>query len=250
MWRLSPLLAIASSENRLGHKIPSEYQAASLARQLLRKRKEATIMTKLAAKDMGFGSELQDYPFGQVELIAEDCDVEHFPGSFLVFSSQLEVTTWSWVNYANNVSVHIREPIDPKDKSADPLLFHRFTAMGAMKPLPWYNTTGYKPIADCFFATHPDARAWEHFSTHDFRFYRFTPAAASHSIHYVGGFGNTHYIGGIRKEYYDQAPNSATCKAWSQCPATDDACCPRDNDNLFDECCATGPDINVESVLV
>ena len=37
------------------------------------------------------------------------------------------------------------------------------------------------------------------------------------AIHYVGGFGNNHYIGPIDVEKYNSAPDQAVCSAWNHC---------------------------------
>lgn len=207
--------------------IPSELQAASLSKQLLGRQSVGTLMVHLpdtAAPDSRFNG----YPFGQVELLARSCDTND---DVFIFSSTLEVTTDAFVNHMNNVTISVREEID--DGSMDALLKHRFTILGHAEPQPRMHEPGYKPIADCFFGKHPDARAWEDLGGHAFRFYRIVPQA----VHYVGGFGNAHYIGWIGEEKWKQAPASAMCKDWPGCPATEDKCCPYDDDNAMKECC-------------
>ena len=65
------------------------------------------------------------------------------------------------------------------------------------------------------------------------------------------GFGGSHYIGFIGIDNYEAAPSSAQCDAWSSkkfpsarnaCTADDGVggrCCPSNDDNHFERCCAT-----------
>merc|ERR1712071_445609 len=118
------------------------------------------------------------------------------------------------------------------------LLRHRATLVGILEsnlPTNSSDSIEYKQISDCYFARNPMAKSWEKF--HDFKFYRFVPE----EIHYVGGFGGSHYIGWIDIHKYQNAPATDMCKDWGPaCRAVDStgttACCPSDNDNAMHSC--------------
>ena len=74
---------------------------------------------------------------------------------------------------------------------------------------------------------------WE--DIHDFRFYKLVVS----KIHYVGGFGGSHYIGWISPNLFQSVPKTSKCKDWgSSCDITGlEICCPMDNDNKMHNCC-------------
>lgn len=56
-------------------------------------------------------------------------------------------------------------------------------------------------LSNCFFKHHPDAEAWKpgaSESPHTAFWVRFSP----HEIHYVGGFGDEHFIGAVDMQQY------------------------------------------------
>ena len=65
----------------------------------------------------------------------------------------------------------------------------------------------YEAIAECYFSKNPVAKSWEIMSVgaHAFKFYRFVPT----QMHYVGGFGGSHYIGWLNVDMYQKAPETA-----------------------------------------
>ncbi|KAI0035471.1 pyridoxamine 5'-phosphate oxidase-domain-containing protein, partial [Vararia minispora EC-137] len=70
------------------------------------------------------------------------------------------------------------------------------------------------PLKECYLAQHPDARAWlpgDDEGAHKAYWARFDP----HSIYFVGGFGDEHYIGYIPTDKYQSAvsPSSADSQA-------------------------------------
>lgn len=83
--------------------IPSASQAASLAKQILYNRTAGTLMVRLPPD--AAGEEYTDFPYGQVELIAQDCESS---GDVLFFGSELEQTIHSIVHYRANASLHLR----------------------------------------------------------------------------------------------------------------------------------------------
>lgn len=277
------LAATVVHANR-GNDIPSEYQAGSLAKQMVFREAWGTFMTKMDTRGgepdpgahypgpMGDAAYL-GWPFGQVELLAEDCDPKH-SGSLLILGSQLETTFGSVLSYLNNVTISVRDSRFAASQSAealgrmraqhaasvarenkkasiktdakalgnhsDPLLYHRATLLGRLQlDLPTYNVSDpeYVAISECYLKKQPDAREWVGPSFHGFKFYRFIPQ----HVHYVGGFGNSHFIGWLDvAKNYNPAPDNSLCVNWgSACAATGkEACCPSDTDNHFEECCA------------
>jgi len=211
--------------------IPTEFQAASLAKQLLGRQKVGDMMVRFSPEQVGTETEYIDYPFGQVELYAQDCNTSK---DIIIYASPLEQTIDSVMNYRNNVTFHVRDY--NADYINDPLEKKRVTFMGYADLGPDKDDPEYEEFADCFFAKHPDARAWQNMKYHEFHFWRIIPK----KIHYVGGFGDTHYIGWISEENWINAPASSSCLDWSfgGCPVVDRPCCPYDLDNAMAPCCA------------
>jgi len=210
---------------------PSAFQVASLARQLVKQEGWGNIATLTKVDD----STAAGFPFVSVDAIASDCagTLGYTPGSLLLFISPLEE---NYKNYkeSNKISIAVR---DTKNQG-NPLTLHRATFSGTFEELPEYKAANYKEIADCFFNVHPFARNWEYMPSHSFRFHRFTPTR----IHWIGGFGNTHYIGPIDVELYKSAFEDSSCSAWPLCSdSLEGKCCPYDSDNAFRSCCK-GPE--------
>ncbi|KAI0949395.1 hypothetical protein AcW1_009023 [Taiwanofungus camphoratus] len=65
------------------------------------------------------------------------------------------------------------------------------------------NTPNVDAIESCYLSKHPDARRWcpGPKAPHIAYWARFDP----HTVYYVGGFGNEHYIGYIPLEMYQNA---------------------------------------------
>lgn len=210
--------------------IPSVYQAASIVRQLVESQRYCNVGTIMKKGGSGGGGAAQaGWPYSTIEHFASDCTS---PGDLLVFLSPLHVNTANF-HADNKVSVAIRDWND--DQVNDPLLVHRAVLLGNLTALPLYGEPGYTQYADCFFTKHPNAKAWEHMPSHQFRFHRFTHI----ETHYTGGFGNTHFIGWIDDASYRAAPSSNKCSAWAGCASsTEELCCPFDSDNNFRECCS------------
>merc|ERR1711934_1079408 len=208
--------------------IPSEYQAASIVRQLVQSQIYANVGTVMKEGGSGGGGAAEaGFPYSTIEHVAADCSS---PGDMLLFLSPLHVNTANF--HANNkVSIALRDWND--DRTKDPLMAHRMVLLGNLTALPSYGEPGYKQYADCFFAKHPDAREWEHIPSHNFTFHKFTHMAT----HYTGGFGDTHFIGWIDDDTYRAVPSSSDCSAWSGCGDMKGKCCPFDGDNNFKECC-------------
>merc|ERR1712048_197008 len=99
------------------------------------------------------------------------------------------------------------------------------------------NETEYNRISECFFEKNPIGRMWEPLP--DFKFYRFVPT----QIHYVGGFGGSHYIGWLNMDMYKKAPKNGLCSDWGEeCRKLGEEngiefCCPVGLDNDMHECC-------------
>eukprot|EP01062_Namystynia_karyoxenos_P038166 TRINITY_DN27730_c0_g1_i2.p2 TRINITY_DN27730_c0_g1~~TRINITY_DN27730_c0_g1_i2.p2 ORF type:complete len:358 (+),score=159.45 TRINITY_DN27730_c0_g1_i2:78-1076(+) len=209
--------------------IPSPYLAASIVRQLVQNQTYCNMMTVMKEGGSGGGGAAEaGWPYGTIEHFAEDCTS---PGNLLLFLSPLHVNTPNF-EANNKVTIALRDWND--DKAVDPLLKHRMVLLGSLSVLPEYGQPGYQQYADCFFAKHPDARAWEHMPSHKFRFHRFTHL----TTHYTGGFGDSHFIGWIDDSTYRAAPDTARCDAWAGCKAENATlCCPFDSDNNFRQCC-------------
>eukprot|EP00392_Amoebophrya_sp_AT5.2_P015017 g15203.t1 len=254
VWSSNPTLkkAVVSPKR----KIPTEFQAAALAKQLVNKQGFGTMMVRYLDRAVaggvqpretstGSSNSFQDFPYGQVEQIAADCGNRK---DIWVFSSPMELTLDSILHHSDQVSFHVREP-NANDTLVDPMTKHRATFLGHLKPGPRFGEAGYAEVADCFFAKHPDAKAWEHLGGgHNFTFWSMAPE----KIHYVGGFGNSHYIGDVSLSSYEQVPATPYCRDWKGCAANplfqggEERCCPYDDDNGMRACCveevAAGPE--------
>ncbi len=229
---LSDISFCAAADEIDRHPIPSALQAASIAKQILHDASTGVVMVRSSPRV--FGDDFADFPYGQIELIAQDCETRK---DVLLFSSPMELTYNSWDTYHNQVALHVREEVGRK-RGEDPLVHKRFTLQGHVEKLPTKKEDPdvYRAISTCFFAKHPDARSWENLKSHAFRFFRFVPK----KIHYVGGFGDTHYIGFIKEHLWDVAPDSKKCSAWPKCHNNtngDENCCPYDSDNAMQVCC-------------
>ncbi|CAD7956990.1 unnamed protein product [Amoebophrya sp. A120] len=216
--------------------IPTEYQAASLAKQLLGQQGFATMMVRYYRDP-----QYQDFPFGQVEQIAADCANQQ---DIWIFSSPLEATLDAVLHYKNHVSFHVRAP-NANDTAIDPMTLHSVTFLGRAKPGARFGADSpaerreYQRVSDCFFAKHPDARQWEHMTSHNFTFW----TTSVEKIHYVGGFGDTHYIGDISPDLFAKAPATPYCEDWPGSPKTKEKCCPYDSDNAMRSCCRKTPPV-------
>lgn len=84
----------------------------------------------------------------------------------------------------------------------DPLACIRFTFLGEFFQHP-YPSNGTEPQFLAFQEKHPAAMDWIKFSGHEFYIWEFW----FYQIHYVGGYGNLHYIGYIDPDvYYNATP--------------------------------------------
>merc|ERR1719461_2818997 len=227
---------------------PSEFQAASLVKQLVEQETDASMITRLY--DERLPEEYMGYPYGQVELIASDCTQEigdAKSGSMLIFASPMTGTLNSVLNHENELSFDVRDTKSGRNLT-NSMMRHRATLMGYLemdlpsKPGPRENRTDpeYDAIAYCYFSKNPVAKSWEvvPIPGHGFHFYRFIPT----QIHYVGGFGGSHYIGWLSLEKYQYAPSTPYCMDWGDsCAAiaqnSETLCCPVNKDNKFHDCC-------------
>lgn len=213
-------------------KIPTEFEAASLAKQLVAKNGVGDLVVDV--KHDG-----QTFPFARTDLYAIDCGVEnsdHLSGSILLFSTSLGVTIDSLLKNSKQASFSLHETHYVTDEEV--VTKPRLTLVGRVQTnLPEHGDPGYEEIAECFFLKHPAARDWEVFP--DFRFYRLVVE----KLHYVGGFGDEHFIGWIGAEKYRNAPVSGICYEWGDaCKAVagkdfSKQCCPMNDDNLMHACC-------------
>jgi len=227
---------------------PTEFQACSIAKQLIEVETEASMITRLYEDRLP--EEYESFPYGQVELIASDCTQEigsEKSGSLLVFSSPMTGTLDSLLNHENNVTFDVRDTLSPRPIK-NSMMRHRASFMGYLefdlptKPGVRENITNpeYDAIAKCYFSKNPIAKSWEvvPIPGHGFHFYRFIPT----QIRYIGGFGGAHYIGWLDVKKYQKAPNTAYCKDWGNtCAAyattNTTRCCPVNYDNEMHECC-------------
>jgi len=217
---------------------PTEFQVASLIKQLVEQETDASMITKLY--DDRLAEEYQAYPFGQIELIASDCTQtpgDEKSGSLLIFASPLTNTLDSVLNHENNCTFDVTDTKSNRTLQ-NPMMRHRVSLLGSLemdlpKKIGNSSEPGYEEISECFFVKNPIGRMWEPLP--DFKFYRFVPS----QMHYVGGFGGSHYIGWIDLEKYRYAPNSGRCEDWGDdCVATgEELCCPMDLDNDMHGCC-------------
>lgn len=75
----------------------------------------------------------------------------------------------------------------------------RMTMYGYIHPVT--SSENINALCDCFVAHHPDAAAWvpgSSESPHISIWVRFSPS----KIHYVGGFGDEHFIGPVDMDLY------------------------------------------------
>ena len=89
---------------------PTEFQAASLVKQLVNQETDGSMITRLYEDRIP--QEYWAYPFGQVELIASDCTQEigdSKSGSILIFSSPMTSTLKSVLDHENELTFDIRE---------------------------------------------------------------------------------------------------------------------------------------------
>ena len=159
-----------ASDSAAARRVPTEFQAASLAKQMVNEEKSATLMVRTSSEHMWNGKRelvgFDDFPFGQVELISYDCSSDK--GDILVFSTSLQLTVQSWTTYMNNVTFAIHQGAR---YGTDPMLKHRATLMGSMELLgnkATMSAVQWDLISNCFFAKNPDARGWR--TTHEFMF--------------------------------------------------------------------------------
>ena len=217
--------------------IPTKFEAASLAKQLVAKNGVGDLVV-----DVKYNGET--FPFARTDLYTMDCNNEnsdHLSGSILLFSTSLGVTISSLLTNSQQAAFSLHENFDEykQENSYQVVTKHRLTLVGNVEiNLPKYGEPGYQEISECFFQKHPAARHWEGLG--DFRFYRLVPE----KLHYVGGFGNNHFIGWLDIEDYRAAPVSEICYEWGDAckkVAGEDIlkkCCPMDDDNLMHECCS------------
>ncbi|CEM10832.1 unnamed protein product [Vitrella brassicaformis CCMP3155] len=167
-----------------------------------RTQEEAAPLARGMVRSVGFGSlstsipvgSMKGYPYSSVDIYAEDvCTSSR--GDLLFFLSPLEMNVINYMAEGNNkVSLAVRSP---DTSSPDPLFNARVTLLGNMTAV----ADPEAGVRDCYFAKHPEAHAWEHLKSHKFSFWRFQPQA----VHWIGGFGDRHYIGWIDVDIYRDA---------------------------------------------
>ena len=168
------------------------------------------------------------YAYASMDYFVDQCvdeSLQSSNGSPLLLLSTLEVATQNILKN-NRISLAIRsksgashndgserwnKATDEERAYAEKLvrlagpaaLTSRMTLLGTISGL---NTLEENDVATkCFLARHPDAKMWIKFA--DFSFYRLD---VEH-IYWVGGFGDSHYIGWIdRNKYYNASTLAET----------------------------------------
>merc|ERR1712071_131582 len=114
---------------------------------------EATMITSL--HDKRLDAVYQGYPFGQVELISDDCTQpigSARSGSILIMASTMELTLHSVLRFDHRVSFSIRNT-RKKSYVNNALLRHRATLVGILEsnlPANSSDSVEYKQISDCY----------------------------------------------------------------------------------------------------
>ena len=140
--------------------IPTKFEAASLAKQLVAKNGVGDLVVDV--KHNG-----ETFPFARTDLYTMDCNNEnsdHLSGSILLFSTSLGVTINSLLTNSQQAAFSLHENFDEykQENSYQVVTKHRLTLVGNVEiNLPKYGEPGYQETSECFFQKHPAARHWE-----------------------------------------------------------------------------------------
>ncbi|TPX37164.1 hypothetical protein SmJEL517_g00896 [Synchytrium microbalum] len=158
-------------------------EASKAARYLVKSTKTgelSTIMADTAPVASGF-------PYSSVEYYVDDCTSS---GDVLFFLATISTHAKN-IRAGSNVSLSIR---DLSHKRVRPMSRARISLFGELSRVD--NDAEIDQAMKCFLKGHPDAKSW--YIAHDFNVFVLHVT----NTHYIGGFGDKHFIGWISGDLY------------------------------------------------
>jgi len=158
------------------------------ARQMLRRTLCGTLITLQAGTPGNQASGFNGHPYGSIACFADN---EPSTGMPLLLLTEIELNVIN-SNADPRVALAISTPLDQLDGN-DPMIMPRMTLMGTLQPVEYQDIAAAKKV---YVAKHPQSAMWINFI--DFSLFYLDVT----DVYWVGGFGDSHYIGWIDSETY------------------------------------------------
>lgn len=187
-------------------KIPSEKEAALIARTLVNRESLTNVNTIRTTKNLD-GS-ISQIPVSSMEYYV-DCDNDGNPYWLVVDIG----SPFQNIRHGSSYSLTIRAGDHPQEDQVDdeypggiklsPAGQPRINLFGELKNVTFTNPLDEIKLSACFIKRHPDAKFWlpSTISPHSSHWTKFIVKEA----YFVGGFGDRAYIGTISGDHYHDA---------------------------------------------